>query len=537
MKSKEKLLIILFAISSTICFSQTMIQVSPTDTRIQIVGRTNVLNANNVEFAYPGISIKAKFQGTRIDAVLLEGGNGSATSTNYFNVIIDGGNPTRLQLSGTQTVYTLASGLSTGEHTVELFKRTESLVGTVTFQGFRIESTGTLLSPDALPTRKIEFIGNSITCGYGNEVSTTDPNSFHFTSVNENNYKAWGAVAARSLNAQYSCIAYSGRGLYRNNSGATTGTMPLIYDQIIPDNASKIWNSQNYIPQVIVINLGTNDFSAETSNSSYTVDQTTFVNTYVSFIGKLRNYYPQASIICCVGVMMSDGYPAGANQWTRIQNYTKAVRDYMNNQGDSKVYYLKLEPQSSPYGEDWHPTAATDAQMASTLVSFINSNIDWGTCPSVPTVTSPITFTQNDIATALTATGTALKWYTQETGGTALASAPTPSTLSIGTTSYYVSQTVDGCESERAKIDVNVIAFQNEPIDLKSGWNFIGCPIKGSTNIQTALSGIWQNVTVVKDFDGFWIADNPVYLNSLTTLRWGKGYMIKVTNDCQLIWE
>lgn len=364
-----------------ISFAQKKTFIPASDTNIQVSGRVNTLDPNTVFFAFPGVSIKAKFQGTSIDALLTEYGSGTATTTNYLNVIIDGGEPTVLKLLSSQSIYNLASGLTDGTHTVELFKRTESNVGMVAFKGFMLDNSKKLLLPDALPKRKIEFIGNSITCGYGNELSTTTPDKYHFTSANENNYKAWGAVAARLLQAQYSCVAYSGRGLYQNNTGSKTGTLPLIYDNIIADVASSQWNHYNYIPDVVVINLGTNDFSAETLSSAYTVDSAVFVTTYVNFIKKLREYYPNASFVCCVGTMMNDGYPAKAKQWTRIQKYVSSVSAYFKNNGDSKVFYLKLEPQSSPYGEDWHPTAATDLVMANTLVNFINNNIKWNECP------------------------------------------------------------------------------------------------------------------------------------------------------------
>ncbi|MCF2445392.1 T9SS type A sorting domain-containing protein [Dyadobacter sp. CY345] len=81
------------------------------------------------------------------------------------------------------------------------------------------------------------------------------------------------------------------------------------------------------------------------------------------------------------------------------------------------------------------------------------------TCTTpVPTVTTPVTYNVGATAVALTATGTALKWYTVATGGTALAAAPTPSTTTIGTVSYYVSQTLNGCEGPRTKIDVVISA-------------------------------------------------------------------------------
>ncbi len=76
--------------------------------------------------------------------------------------------------------------------------------------------------------------------------------------------------------------------------------------------------------------------------------------------------------------------------------------------------------------------------------------------PVAPVVTSPVLYELNAPATPLIATGIGLKWYAAAAGGTASASAPTPSTSSVGTTNYYVSQTVNGCESPRAVIAVSV---------------------------------------------------------------------------------
>lgn len=79
--------------------------------------------------------------------------------------------------------------------------------------------------------------------------------------------------------------------------------------------------------------------------------------------------------------------------------------------------------------------------------------------PAVPTVVSPVNYVQNAVATALSATPTTgLSWYDGPASASALPSAPTPSTATPGTTSYYVSQKVAGCESARAKIDVVVTA-------------------------------------------------------------------------------
>lgn len=76
--------------------------------------------------------------------------------------------------------------------------------------------------------------------------------------------------------------------------------------------------------------------------------------------------------------------------------------------------------------------------------------------PILPIVTSPVTYCQDDVATALTAGGTGLLWYTTAAGGTGSATAPVPVTASAGTTSYFVSQISNGCESLRAEIVVDV---------------------------------------------------------------------------------
>lgn len=380
--SGQILLILTILISfASNTYSQTMHYINASDNNIQYVGRIDDSNPDSIVFSYPGVTIQAVFEGTSIEAVLHEFGSGSATTTNYFNVIIDEGEPTVLKLSKAQTHYTLAENLSDGTHTIKLFKRTESNVGKVAFTGFGIEEGKTLQEPAPLPLRKMLFIGNSITCGYGNEIATTDPDSYHFTSANENNYNAWGAITARNLDAQYHAVAYSGKGLFRNIDGSTANTAPVFFNRTFPDESSSVWDHSKYVPDVVVINLGTNDFGAEVSNSaSFYVEKDVFVGAYVDFISDIRTEYPQSAIICAVGVMMNDYYPSGAKHWTRIQEYVSSAVDSMNARNDKDVFYLKLDPQSSPYGEDWHPTTASQTKMANTLTKFIQSNVAGSDC-------------------------------------------------------------------------------------------------------------------------------------------------------------
>ena len=93
---------------------------------------------------------------------------------------------------------------------------------------------------------------------------------------------------------------------------------------------------------------------------------------------------------------------------------------------------------------------------------------------AAPTVTTPVTYCQNATgATALTATGTTLKWYADNTTTTALTAAPVPSTGTVGTTNYYVSQTVSGCESPRTLIAVTINALPTATITVAGATTFV----------------------------------------------------------------
>ena len=83
--------------------------------------------------------------------------------------------------------------------------------------------------------------------------------------------------------------------------------------------------------------------------------------------------------------------------------------------------------------------------------------------PAAPAVNTPLAYCQNQTVTALTAAGSNLLWYANATGGTGSLTAPTPSTSTIGSITYYVSQSAGSCESPRSAITVNVAATPAAP--------------------------------------------------------------------------
>ena len=141
--------------------------------------------------------------------------------------------------------------------------------------------------------------------------------------------------------------------------------------------------------------------------------------------------------------------------------------------GSSLLWY------TTPIGGTGSATAPTPSTASAGTTSYYVSqtllgcegpratiNVVVNPLPGAPTVTTPVTYCQGAIASALTATGTGLKWYTVATGGTGSTTAPTPSTATAGTTNYYVSQTISatGCEGPRALIAVVVNPLPSLPI-------------------------------------------------------------------------
>ena len=366
-----------------VCMGQYPTHLIPAnDPKIQYIGRIDFINPLAPAFSFPGVSISAKFSGTAISADFKDYGTGNATSTNYYNIYIDNQFVKALKVVSSTTNYILASGLSNDVHTILVTKRTESSVGKSSFKGFYIEGVA-LETPDALPSKKIEFIGDSWTCGYGNEYSGAGANT-GVTSKNEDNYSAWGAITSRRLNAQYHCTAYSGRGLYRNNDGNKTTVIPNVYNRIFPDDAASVWNFNNYIPDVVVIHLGTNDFANEqtwASNHS-TLDSASYVNKYIGFISDIRIAYGSSTKIVCVNGSSISVW-SGFDQYNRWNNYMNAIYNHFVGLSDNNVYKFKLATQNAPYGEDWHPAKHEHISMADQITAYIQQITGWQDCASV----------------------------------------------------------------------------------------------------------------------------------------------------------
>jgi hypothetical protein len=172
----------------------------------------------------------------------------------------------------------------------------------------------------------------------------------------------------------------------------------------------------------------------------------------------------------------------------------------------STTYYVS---QTGPCGES--PRAS--------IVVIVNAT------PNAPAVTSPVIYCQNSTAVVLTATGTNLLWYTAATGGTGSSTAPTPSTITVGNSTYYVSQTTTSCEGPRAAITVTVNAIPGAPA-VSSTVNY--CQNATATQLTaTGTNLIWY--TTATGGTGSATAPTP----STSTVGSTTYYVSQTTTGCE----
>jgi lysophospholipase L1-like esterase len=326
---------------------------------IHYLGRFDRSNPADVTSSWPGSAVAARFTGTGLDVDLHDDGK------NFFEVAIDGAAPTLLATDGTKDSYPLATGLAAGEHDVVLFRRTESFQGVVHFHAFKPQGGGMVIpSPVPYATRHLELIGDSITCGYGNEGMGP---GCGFTADTENEWLAYGSLAARTLKAEPHVIAYSGKGAYRDYGGSTNDQMPVLYERTFAENSAVMWDFSSWKADVVVLNLGTNDFAKGDPGQAY-------VDAYGGMVKQIRGHYPDAYILCAVGSMLGGGNLA------QDLKYVKGVVAAANTAGDMKVSFVDLGQQdgtANGLGCDYHPSLKTHQIMADALTAAIKAAAGW----------------------------------------------------------------------------------------------------------------------------------------------------------------
>jgi len=346
--------------------------VSPTDTHIRYAGRISFANPERPAWNYPGIQIVAAFEGTSLRML-------AKPRSGYFMAQIDQAEPFKVAFQGERdSLVTLATALPDGRHLVRLMYVIEGYEFFPEFWGFVLDQGRRLVEAPAFPSRKIEFIGNSITCGYGNEGLCKED---HFDYATENHYYSYASIAARSLEAQHWVVARSGIGAYRNygepKSGSPGSCMPVQYEYTgyawNPDLRkqstflSERWDFSRYQPDVVCINLGTNDLSTDN------YDLQLLKQGYQKLLQQVRRHNPQAKILFLTGSML------GGKELQLARQLLDEVAAEARKAGDQEVYRFDLSPidDEAFYGNDYHPNVYEDEKMAAELTAYLRKLMGW----------------------------------------------------------------------------------------------------------------------------------------------------------------
>jgi len=332
-------------------------------------------------YSYPGVSISMKFQGSSRLAMSLRNYNPAPDGIykSYYFVSIDGGEEQRIAIDPKEEVYVLNTRLDEGEHVVEVVKNQYS--STDVFLGFLLEEDAEVL-PLESPDITIEFIGDSFTCGYGNEMEASaeeqmkNPDPYHYSTAITNVYRSWGLIAARELGAAYRLVARHGSGMYRNYDD-TPMTIPNFYDRIlIGDAQTYLEHPENDPADLVVICVGKDDFGdgLDVENGEYQDMRREYVNAYSEFLEKLRGYYPDAPFVLTLGPQIADNWPEGYKARSSVMQDLQTIKALRRKMEDNNVFILVLDEKTDPLGADFHPAIHDHEKAADDLLSFIKRN-------------------------------------------------------------------------------------------------------------------------------------------------------------------
>lgn len=326
----------------------------------RFVGRW-VKDGAGMRCAWSGCYVTARFSGTAVSARIKDDG------FNLLQVVVDGEVKKVLRLDSKkgETSYLLADALPEGAHEISIHKRAEAKVGDLVFYAFEPKSgdgPGKLLAGTPPPERRIELLGDSITAGYGNEGPGA---ACGYVNSEQNEYLTYGAITARSLGADHSTLAWSGKTQYE---------MRQYFDKTLPQNAAgPKWEFSQWQPHVLVLNVGTNDFA------NLDPGEARFVRQYLELVRDARAAYPKAFVVVALGPMLSDAYPSGRQNLTKARKYFKIVVDKLKAQGETNFEFLEFPEQNHAdgLGCGFHPSLKTHKLMADRLTAVIKEHLGW----------------------------------------------------------------------------------------------------------------------------------------------------------------
>lgn len=274
---------------------------------------------------------------------------------------------------GTLTLDAPISVLDDGKHEITLFKRMDGGAHYVTFLGFEFDDDVVLTKPAPLPERRLEVIGDSVSCGEVSEavhcLAMSDPeNNEGFFS---NSWYSYSWQIARKLNAELHITSQGGISLF-DKTGWFNGPDDLrgietCYDKLEynPPLGEKPYDCSLWKPHVIVVAIGQNDATpVDIMKEDYEGEAAAKWRAgYKRFIERLQRLYNGVTVICATTVLMHD------------PNWDKAIDSVVNEiksegSGEKLHHFMYSRNGAATPG---HPRIPEHDEMAAELSAFIES--------------------------------------------------------------------------------------------------------------------------------------------------------------------
>lgn len=339
------------------------------DLKVKWFGRHAYQSATKANYFYFTASgFEVKFFGTSLNAELITGTNPNEKQPHLL-VFIDGeNNPNQAKLvvmDQIKKTYILAENLPDGMHTIKVLKRSESIDSLTGLS--KLQTDGYFVDVDPYRPRKIEVIAASSSAGFGNLAANTNEAK---TTQNSDGLRAYAFLAARMVDAEINIFSASGWPLLK---GPWTGNnnIPSAYDYVNVYSAVE-WNHQSYVPDVVIINLGTNDWSYinQLTTSERPQAILNFEDAFVSFIGRIHQLHPNAIIVIAYGLMNETHiYTPTLNVVAKAQNQYKNLN----------LFSIQLPSVNAAegIGSSNHPSLATHIRAAGILADKLSIWLDW----------------------------------------------------------------------------------------------------------------------------------------------------------------
>lgn len=356
--AKILFVIILALFANSLSFAANIIPAS--NPYIQYFGRWDFTDPNAPSHSWPGTYIYAEFEGTSIGVRMND-------NFCYYNVYIDGKfhsifHPT---LSGVNS-YSVVTGLADGQHTFLLTKRNETSWTKFVFNGLVLDDGKNLLPPKEKPVRKIEFVGDSFTSASGNEAteSGTPADVNKVTNLD----LGFGPLTAKHFEAQYQMSSISGYGMVMDYLGNVTGNVPYYFDRALIISENPKWAFTKYLPNLVVVCLGLNDYNGFGGYTNGTVSASNkelFKTKYHQFVSTLRSVYPGVKIM------------AFAAQVDWIHATVKEIVEEEKLIGYKDIFYADFPYYTGGYVNNGHPNVETHKKIADRLIAAIETIDAW----------------------------------------------------------------------------------------------------------------------------------------------------------------